>query len=492
MPSFRLDTEPWIPVVGTDGSSLEVSLTEVFSQLESLSRIVGSPLEAASILRLLLGIAHAATKPDNFEAWRFYWENRNEFACKCIAYIEEHAVWDLFDEDRPFVQDSRLREFVDGAIDKPIEPTFLNGSKLGTDAFISHASISSTAISASAAVRALLTTHSFSVGGTGTPNPLIPKRSGAYDKYSSSGLLAQSLVVIAEGQTLMQTILLNLLSNVNIGTPGWEFPLVVSNTGVPCDGIVDRFTRPAVCALLLPNSDGLVSRAIVTIGPKFDEGDVLDDPMIPRVRSNERFLQYKLDRSKALWRSAHVLLAVHERPLELIAHLRRLAERGILEGCAVSLRLLGICGEPGKVKHYLWRDELLPIGLSVLLDSSGGRKLLELERAVTTAEDKAAETRKRIYSFAARYLQDGSDVAPDKREIGRLADELSPDLNDYWSMLGPAGERIACDDFDENAWHDLIKRASEVAFQKAVDRLPPDARRFRAQFSRHTKETSRK
>jgi hypothetical protein len=143
--------------------------------------------------------------------------------------------------------------------------------------------------------------------------------------------------------------------------------------------------------------------------------------------------------------------------------------------------VVGISGKAGQVKHYFWRDETLPFGTSVVADDA---RFAQLDRAVQTAAKKAKETRNRIYAFAARYLQNGAAASPIKNDIGRLADELSPDLADFWGTLAAPGERIACDGFDEVSWAKLVETAAENAFRNAIDRLPPNARRYRAEFIR--------
>lgn len=530
MPSFRLDKEPWIPVVRLDGSADELSLTEVFEQADQLASLIGTPLEVAAILRLLLGIGQVACAPNNFEEWSKFWDDPSSFATKCREYLAANQVWDLFDPDRPFLQDPRLRGCVlnggeiRAAALEPVEPTFLNRGKLGTDAFIWHPAGAQLKLTPSEAARSLLVTHAFAVGGTGTPNPLIPKaKSGQDDKYSKSSLLAQSIVAFAETSPLDRLLLLNLLTAQKPGTPGWEFRPVESREPVASTGIADRYTRPAAAVLLEAQADGTVSHACVTIGPTFADEDSLDDPMVPHINVKDGYRPLRLDRSRALWRSAHVLLAESERPLAILSQLRRLATRGKLTGVSVGLRIVGIGGEPGKVKHYLWRDERLPLGVPVLSeDESGNSRRAVLLQTISAAEHERNRLRARLARFAWSYLgleapaeedriKSPESESPEQEDAGELSgyarkkeeaekvrgflgelvgfekqkrgkDTVTvPLFNDFWAMLAPMGERIARDDFDEKRWVELLKTAANTAFRNAIDRLPPDARRFRAQ-----------
>src|SRR5262249_11393843 len=149
------------------------------------------------------------------------------------------------------------------------------------------------------------------------------------------------------------------------------------------------------------------------------------------------------------------------------------------------MRVCAVAGDAQGPSSELWRDETLPFGLSVISDEGRYSKLL---KAVTAAEDASKFTRKRIYAFASRYLPDRADSAPDKDNIGRLSEELSPNLVDFWCALGPQGERIACDGYDETRWSGLLTEAAENTVRRAIDRLPPNARRYRAEFMRATRQ----
>lgn len=536
MATFRLDEQPWIPVVDLRGKEREVSLSGVFNDANDIASISGSPLEVAAILRLLLAIAHNVRTPCDLREWKLIWEDRNNFLKDCAKFVYKHAQrWDLFHGDRPFLQDRRLAGgTIDGkecrpATVEPVEPTFLNRGKVGTDPFVWHPSGADVALPPAQAARALLVTHAFAVGGTGTPNPLIPKdKSGHDDKYSKSSLLAHSVVAFLNALPLDQLLVLNLLCGVDPGTPGWHFNPVSSRNAVPCTGIADRYSRPAQAILLCPDDDGLVRRAVVTIGPAFETaepgtskpGDVFDDPMVPHVKERDRYKPLRLHRGWALWRSAHVLLANKDKPLLLVDQLQRLVRRDFVPPQGIGLRIVGIGGEPGKVKHFLWRDEVLPFGIGILQDDE---RLAIVARAVHSAQKQCNRLRDKLRAFAENYLGLSAEAANTGEknhatETEEMATDLSgygkkreraemvraflgelvgyekqkrgkdtvtvPLFSDFWAEVAPMGERIACDDFDEAKWAEMLKNAADKAYRKAIDRLPPDARRFRAEFAR--------
>ena len=515
MATFRLDQKPWIPVLDTGGTEAEVSLVEIFEKANSIHSLSGSPLEVAAILRLLLAIAHLTETPSDLSRWGELWCDRTAFMRRCAAYVRDQGdLWDLFHPDCPFLQDKRLT-IVAG---EPVAPTFLSRGKVGTDAFVSHASAAQIALKPAEAARALLVTHAFSVGGTGTPNPLLPQRKGkknaVNDKYSKSSLLAQSLIVSLHDSPLDRLLHLNLLAGTEVGTPGWRFPHATTADPIGCKGIADRYTRPTASLLLYPNEEGSVSQATVTIGSTFlrpdpkknEPGDAIGDPMLPH---DKELRQLELEQGKALWRSAHVFLATSGRPLALISQLQKLRVRGFVDADAGGLRIVGIAGDRGKVKHYLWRDETLPFGLSILADD---RRYAELVRAIDSAEASQQNVERRLWSFARNYLGLDSeakakgDPKKEAEEVRSLIGELVglkkekwgketvtiPLYTDFWSAVAAAGERIACDGFDEAVWVALLRHASDDEFRRAIDRLPPDARRYRAEFARRGKNDKKK
>jgi hypothetical protein len=224
-----------------------------------------------------------------------------------------------------------------------------------------------------------------------------------------------------------------------------------------------------------------------------DEDALADDPFVALQLDAEgkKYVPLRFEAGKALWRSAHALLAINPsgsanqlagRPLPALDQLRRLAMR--YDGLALSAVTVRACGAGGNAQGPvtdLWRDETLPFGLSVLTDDA---RYAALERAVAGAEETARKLRGRLKWFALAYLRNGGHSSPKPKDAGRLADELAPNLAGFWSDIGPKGERIALDDFDDAAWEKELAAASDRAFRKAIDRLPPDARRLRAEFAR--------
>lgn len=467
MPTFRLDQEPWIPVVRRDGSAEELSLTAVFKEADQIASLGGSPVEAISISRFLLAIVHLVDTPTSLDNWRKLWEDRAGLMNRCVSYVQQQKdTWDLFHSGHPFGQLPEQDKTQNPAHILVYEAARKN-NPVHADHRLTEAPLP---VRPSVLARGMIATNAYA-GSSG----------GGY----RSGPLCMRTTALLEGGDLAQTLLLNLIVQ---DTEPLPFDWTTYGRSVPPTDldIVRRYLWHSRSVRLLPEDGGSVRGIMLAPGNEMPEDQRKSDPMIAfRLDSKgKEYVPLRLEPARVLWRSAHVLLNWHQdaRRLAGLDQLNRLCTRRyISDEALISLRVCAVAGDAQGPSTDLWRDETLPFGLAVIRSEE---RFATLQRAVQSAEEKASDTRRRIYSFAARYLQNGAESKPDRADVGKLADELSPDLHDYWSVLAPMGERIACDGFDEKRWAELLEAASESAFNKAIERLPADARRFRAQYAR--------
>lgn len=481
MASFRLDREPWIPCIDLAGQQIEVSLIELFRQSSKIRKLTGNPLEIAAITRFCLALVHLTENPQDLKQWKQLWDNREQFKDQIIEYIRQNdQYWDLYCERLPFLQDHRLIAYAE--TNTHIDPEFIDVSRKGCDPHVDHSQyIRDLKIPSPIAVRALLSFHLFSPGGTCSPNPLIQLPNNSFDKYSSNSIAAQACVGFLEAGNLCDTLLLNLVAGHSLGTPGWQWPKVVSREPTAATGLADFYTRPTRAVCLLPSSDGKHTVGVfATNGTPFLSDDAFQDPMIPLdSQSKNKLVTFQFKAARALWRSAHALLLAENTMLGVVRHLAKIKLRFDLDVEPVSLRVLGISGKTGRVKHHFWRDESLPFSVDIFSDNDFAAVL---GRSIYHAEKMAEKTTRRIKEFTKKFLHQDSESASDPKNVSSLVNELALDLMDFWSAIAPAGERIACDDFDELKWKELLDEAATKCFEKAVERLPPSARRYRAQF----------
>lgn len=495
MPSFRLDTQRWIPVVWSTGEYEELSLLGAVQRAEEIRALVGNPLEVAVLTRLLLAIAHSVSSPADAYEWIDVWNDRGTLLTKMVDHIRENeASFDLYSSERPFLQNPKLPEPTTSPAVLVYEraqgnnPVFLDASQVAYPA----------PIPSSEAARALLVTHSFAGSGTGSNNPL----NGGKKDVMYAGPLCARMIAILEGDNLAKTIALNLASGMKTGKPNWLRNRVDVPIRTSSEGVADLYTRPTRSARLRPADDLSCNAVSLYMGEAVDGGEEGgDDPMIPRyLAADKKFKVLRLSRDRASWRSAHVLLTAIERsfarPICALAQLRPLASEGSFP-CQepVQLRVLGVDADAKGPVTHIWRDETLPFGLSVIADD---KRYAALEAAVGAAERASRDLIWQLKSFGRRYLQTSTDQAPNDEDVDRLVGDLVghrvikvgnktkviPLLTDFWSAVGSKGERIALDGFDNELWTRALRDAKSEAYRNAIDRLPPDACRFRAEFAR--------
>ncbi|MFK0293904.1 type I-E CRISPR-associated protein Cse1/CasA [Streptomyces sp. NPDC090442] len=209
-PSFDLVSLPWMPVQRTDGTVTEVSLLGLFEQAASLRRLVGDvPTQEMALLRLLLAIVYDALDgPVEVEDWEDLWLADAPFAT-VPAYLERHRDrFDLFHPERPFYQVAGLRT-AKGEVaplsrivaDVPVGEPFFAMRRPGVDA-----------LPYGEAARWLVHAHAYDTSGI--KSAMVDDERGRSGKVYPLGVgtLGNLGGVFAEGDTLQETLLLNLIA----------------------------------------------------------------------------------------------------------------------------------------------------------------------------------------------------------------------------------------------------------------------------------------
>jgi len=220
---MNLATEPWIPVLSTDGSRNLVSLEQVFANGETIRDLAVRPHERIALMRLLLCVAHAGLEgPKDHEDWLGCKPRIVEAARSHLR--EQRMGFELLGTGARFEQ---VRALVPGQESDSTEELV---SKLnfalatGNNATIfdnGGASLEVRAFPPSELALPLLTFQCF------TP----PGGSGYTGKCPCGD--DNMLHTILQGRTLAETIWLNLLDRDSVeeslgvgawGQPVWTFP----------------------------------------------------------------------------------------------------------------------------------------------------------------------------------------------------------------------------------------------------------------------------
>ena len=324
---FNLLREPWIRVMRQDCSVQECSLTEVLLDSHKYLRLAGElPTQDVAILRLLLAVLHTVfyrVDPEGDEApieerseaikrWKELWD-LGCFPEKAIReYLEtwEDHFW-LFHPEYPFYQ-------VPGAKDgTSYTAAKLNGelseSSNKIRLFPTRAGENKIGLSYAEAARWLINLSAFDdtsakPKGKGLPSP-------------GAGWLGKLGLIYAEGDTLFETLMLNLVL-LDDGNEPWEEPKPVWEREKPKSAERTEIAMPDNQAelltlqsrrLLLERNNGMVVGYTLLGGDFFAKINAIAEQMTiwdrREGKKNEPFYDQpkRLDPKRQLWRDFSVI-----------------------------------------------------------------------------------------------------------------------------------------------------------------------------------------
>lgn len=238
---FNLLHEPWILVMRPDGVTEEVSLLELFRRAPRWQGLAGElPTQDIVVLRLLLAIIHAVfgrydiagkfaplSSPDDaLERWKALWNRRafpSEIIEEYLLHFEDRFY--LFHPEYPFYQVAELGKATEYTAAK------LNGELAESNnkirLFPQRIGDSKNALSYSEAARWLIHVNSFDDTASKPSTKGLPS--------PGAGWLGKLGIIVAAGENLFETLLLNLVflkdgSNELWGeeAPVWEMEKVKS------------------------------------------------------------------------------------------------------------------------------------------------------------------------------------------------------------------------------------------------------------------------
>ncbi|WP_459801200.1 type I-E CRISPR-associated protein Cse1/CasA [Herbidospora sp. RD11066] len=356
---FDLMGEPWLPVERQDGTSGYVGLKTLLLDARGFRRLAAeTPTMTAALYRLVLALAHRIYGPGDAKAWRELWE-KGFTAEPLMTYLDRYGTrFDLFDAERPFLQCPPLAVCPSSTITKLV----LNRSTGNNVTLFDHTtSTDQVTLDPGQAARWLVTVHAYDPGGTKTPFRTI--------KSSKRGLANYFGVVIVEGGTLHETLMLNMpiykpnhekprATSIQ-DRPAWEsnaFPNPEPDRR-PSLGWTDLLTWPARRILLLPQhsaSGTVVDRVVITPGSEL-YGELADIELMsafrrppPKTKRSkwEDFRPLRLDERRGVWRHTETLLLAGDEQLrrrpEALEHLAELVEGKLIDEATVyTLRVFG-------------------------------------------------------------------------------------------------------------------------------------------------------
>ncbi|QUW04042.1 type I-E CRISPR-associated protein Cse1/CasA [Chloracidobacterium validum] len=448
MPSFNLVIQPWIPCSLLNGTQVELSLREVFQRAHELRAIEDeSPLVNAALYRLLLAIVHRAIDgPQSERDWHTGWQHRNFHQTPMDNYL---TTWqdrfDLFSETEPFFQTAgfEVKE------PTPLSRLFIQHLRM----FFNHpAEDGERWFTPAEAARGLLAAQAFALaGGKGVTSNLFGEH-----PYLSGAPLAPGVVTLLRGDTVFETLLLNLLiyrDNHPIPRLGDDLPIWERGSAnnrkkfwphkeslVP-DGYLDYLTWMSRHIRLIPVEQG--NRVFVRdmyFGQACTVADIVTEPMFAYVRRKEkdgmRFVPVQLSPDRALWRDSAALFGFVEggqetsskRPqaFDFAANLARKAF--IPTEKKFECMLFGLAYDQGN--PLVWRQETMPVPRSLLTKIEAVRELRDAVELTESVEQNLIRASRKV---AEVCLTDGTRKA-DGKAVTQFVTALGV-APLYWSRL---------------------------------------------------------
>lgn len=468
--SFNLITEPWL-TVSRDSELVQVGLQEVLLHAHEFTRLEDpSPLVQGALHRLLLAVLHRALAGPKDVAEARNLLDTGRFSEGVIsAYLKRYrARFNLFDVQRPFYQVAGFE--LPAAKLAPITRLIAEAAT-GNNATLSDHSVDTDVKPRNTAeVARLLVVHqTFALGGG---------RSAL--GYTSHAPVAGAALTLALGETLFETLVLNLVPYEPEGdAPLWERPPLTKadiQEGRPPDGLTDRYTWPSRALRLVPRTgrDGLaVSHLAYAAGLTASWSD---DPMVA-YREVEKVgtLPFSLRQDRAVWRDFRALVPTPGSaftPPAVIEHAAALGRPKPVQ----NVMVLGLVSDQAKV--FSWRAEVYSLPKR-LLDDEALRQ--QLDHLLETADALGRE----LWSTQWRVTEglQSPKGGADRKVVTRLAASL-PLTRSYWSQaemaFGELLDRLAHTSEVEVWWRERLTVIALEAWEETVRAVGLTPRALRA------------
>lgn len=322
-PSFNLLDEPWIKVTGHDGNGRELGLRDIFAQAGELKRISGeSPAQDFAILRVVLAVLYRAFDfgedvKENRKQWAAAWEDKKLPLERISRYLDEYSHrFDLLDREAPFMQTPTLA--TKSGEWKSLKVIIPDSPELGN---LFHRRSALTPLPFAEAARWLVHCLAFDVSGikSGAVGDSRVKDGKGYN--SGIGWAGWLGGTVLEGQSLLETLLLNVVDHKPVaweGAPIWELPVptsAVSDTPLP-KGQLTLLTWPQRRIRLRVES-GMVIGALVCVGDSVDylHQDAIEmmspwrysEPQSKKAKE-DIYMPKAINPDRALWRGLSAVL----------------------------------------------------------------------------------------------------------------------------------------------------------------------------------------
>ena len=507
MAQFNLIDESWIPCTMLDDTRMTLGLHEVLAKAQYVGEIGGdSPLVVAALHRLLIAVLHRNLCIADPRAWGATWEGGAFDIEKLDGYFQRwRGRFDLFDEDRPFYQVAGLDLSRGGSSARLLFHQDNNPT------LFTHLSASEwPELTPAEAARLLIAFMAFDVGGTKTAARGEPSA----NTKARAALLNRGAVMLARGDNLFRTLMLNLCRYAPEDGEPWDFD---GDADLPAwerdeetrpeerrpDGYMDLLTWQSRRLLLEPETtaDGraVVRNVVIMKGFQAPDNYLHErEPMLafrsnPRATGNQDpWPPVAFTEERALWRDSLTLLqsvSDQETQPKTLQWLGDLAAEDIIpHSRVIPVDVLGLCSNRAKV--LFWRHERLPLPVVYLAND----ELAECLRAELELTEQLALDLNQIIWVMAKDMLGISEEKPKRAQRDRISNLIYHLRADraYWSRLEGPFKRLLVDlphdrnedgdygDHQISDWRSALRSAVQAAFRETTRGMEGSPRNLKA------------
>ena len=320
-PSFNVLNDPWIPVVAQDGERSLLGIRETLRRAPELKEIsVVSPLEEFSVYRFLSVFLMDALRPKRSSTIKKLLRQGSFDLEQIEAYIslceEEGVSFDLFDEQRPFMQSIPEEK----ATAKPIANLDYFLPSGNNHLHFNHEQAEHLFVFPDQAARLLLAVQQFCTAGTQGPSGV-----NAAPPYFG----------IVKADKLFETLVYSLLPIQAIEIP-FDEPSVIWRSRNPVVSKMDvaetswlrGMLFPArIVRLVPPKEDMQIKQVYLGAGENYVHKDVWTDPYVSYRFSKTGRFPLRPQKEKPVWRNMSDIININGNTAsQLLAQYIRLSD----------------------------------------------------------------------------------------------------------------------------------------------------------------------
>lgn len=499
MVRYSLVHEGWVLCRMADGSTLTLSLRDVFARAREIREIVGDiPTQGFAILRVLLAIAHRAFDgPEDEDVWAELWQADAVPVDRIDAYLDLHRErFDLFGAT-PFMQTPGLRT---AKGDVSGLEKLLADVPAGHPLFSTRIGRGIESLTYAEAARWLIHAQAFDVSGIKSGAVGDSRVKGGKGYPIGTGWSGNLGGLYVEGSNLWETILLNLipidqtsLAEFTVrDRPAWEAPPPGPDEdderGARPFGPLDLYTWSSR-RILLSESDGAVTGVVLTNGDRLMPQNMLHrEPMTAWRRSAAQekklgvsvvYMPQEHDPARAIWRGLAAILptvsprgSANEAPDHVTAGVVDWAGRALNGDRALTLRAIGMSyGTQSSVVTDVM-DDRLDLRASLIGPRSGA-----LQRTVVAAVESTESGVLALRNLASNLVKaaGGTDAKLADGARDRAAEMAYAEFDGPFRRWVSQLDGDAVLDEVRDAWNRTARRIIRSQGARLVASASPDA-----------------